>query len=1003
MKIPFANSVSIIISFASILLLLVGCATEPETAPPQVEEKGAAAPAFGVQFVDVARDAGLDFVHVSGSPEQRYILESMSPGAAFFDYDDDGYLDIFMVNSSRIRENTDDATNRLYRNVEIGSTDQRRRGFQDVTEEAGLRRSGWGMGCAAGDYDNDGDVDLYVTYWGPNILYRNEGDGTFTEVTKEAGVGNDDWGSSAAFGDVDGDGYLDLYVTNYLVFDIDDPPGGGLPCSDWKGLDVYCGPHGMIPQPNVLYRNEGNGRFADVTAEAGLSQHRQASLGVVFGDYDNDGDQDFYVANDGYPNLLYRNEGDWNLEEVAAFAGAAYSEDGRAQAGMGVAAGDYDNDGDLDIYVTHFSDDINTIYQNQGDGNFIDNTAGAGMGGQVRPFLSWSTGFFDADNDGWLDVFVANGHIYPQVDVHPSGIRYAQGNLLFHNEGGRFRNVSDEAGPGFAAVNVTRGGALGDYDNDGDLDLLMMNLNDPPNLLHNFGGNSNNWLGLKLLGTESNRDALGARVKLFSGNRVQMREVQRGYGYQSQHDVRLLFGLGDQERVERVEISWPSGLVQTLEDPGLRRYLVVHEGSPEPVASYVGETSEESFAPSISSSTEKISTAKGKSQYAIDPNWTAGDHYRKGVELYNFGRYHEALAAFRTSIHLEPDSIEVYYSLGVTLYSGLGLSAEAAAVLEEAMARDSSWTQVCQLLGVAYMDLDRTDEAIELLERARQLEPNAWQGHNRLGLAHLRRGDMAAAGDAFREASRKAPWMPHPHLNLARVYERQGQSDRAEWERQIFEQLRPTQKQVTRYLDNLESYPEDVEARCLLGQAYLLQGRPEDAQTCFQQAIRTDSSYAPAHYGLGAILHYQNRLTEAISAYEHASRLQPDLVGAFADLGQAHHQTGHLGEATAAYSKALALRPDLAAVRTRLGMVYATQRRLPEATEAFQTALKIDSTLVEARDALGRVYSAEGRYEAAIRQFERVLEQAPQYPKAAERLRLARQKLAERQNLPAGR
>ena len=978
------------------LLLLIGCTTESETVPPQGEEEGAESPAFGVQFVDVARDVGLDFVHVSGSPEQRYILESMSPGAAFFDYDGDGYLDIFMVNSSRIRENADDATNRLYRNVEIGTAGQRRRGFRDVTEEAGLRRSGWGMGCATGDYDNDGDVDLYVTYWGPNVLYRNEGNGRFTEVTKEVGVGDDGWGSSAAFGDVDGDGYLDLYVTNYLVFDIDDPPGGGLPCSDWKGLDVYCGPHGMIPQSNVLYRNEGNGRFADVTAETGLSPHRQASLGVVFGDYDNDGDQDIYVANDGYPNLLYRNEGDWNLEEVAAFAGAAYSEDGRAQAGMGVAAGDYDNDGDLDIYVTHFSDDINTIYQNQGDGNFIDFTAGAGMGGQVRPFLSWSTGFFDSDNDGWLDVFVANGHIYPQVDVHPSGIRYAQGNLLFHNEGGRFRNVSEEAGPGFAEVKVTRGGALGDYDNDGDLDLLAMNLNDPPNLLHNFGGNRNNWLGLKLMGTESNRDGIGARVQLFSGDRVQMREVQRGYGYQSQHDVRLLFGLGDEERAERVEIRWPSGLVQTLEDPEPRRYLIVREGGEGVVASYAGETSEDAFAPSESIRDKRA--LEEKTQYALNPDWTADDHYRKGVELYNYGRYHEALEAFRASIRLEPDSIKVYYSLGVTLYSGLGLSAEGAAVLEEAMARDSTWAQVCQLLGVAYLDLNRTDEALELLERARRLEPDAWQGHNRLGLAYLRRGDMEGAGGAFREASRKAPWMPHPHLNLARVYERQGQSDSAERERQIFEQLRPTQEQVQRYLDNLETYPEDVEARCLLGQAYLLQGRPEDARACFREAIRIDSSYAPAHYGLGAILHYQNRLAEAISAYERACRLQPDLVGAFADLGQAHHQAGHLDAAIAAYSSALELRPDLAAIRTRLGMVYATQRRLQEARQAFQTALETDFTLVEARDALGRVYSAEGRYEAAIRQFEKVLEQAPQFPKAAERLRLARQKLAERQN-----
>ena len=974
------------------LVLLSGCSRRTETEAVQVTEK-ATTPGIGVQFADVTEAVGLDFRHVSGSPEQRYILESMAPGGAFFDFDGDGYQDVFMVNSSRIREEVPEATNRLYRNVEEGG----RRVFDEVTEEAGLRRGGWGMGCATGDYDNDGDVDLYVTYWGSNVLYRNNGDAAFTDVTELAGVGDERWGSSAAFGDLDGDGYLDLYVTNYLVFDMENPPGNGLPCSDWKGLDVYCGPHGMTPQGNALYRNNGDGTFADMSAATGIDQHEQASLGVVFGDYDNDGDQDMYVANDGYPNLLYRNEGDWSLPEVAAFTGAAYSEDGRAQAGMGVAAGDYDNDGDLDLYVSHFSDDVNTVYQNQGDGTFVDYTAGTGMAGLVRPFLCWSTGFFDADNDGWLDVFVVSGHIYPQVDVHPSGIRYAQRNLLYHNEKGRFREVSEEVGPGFAEIKVSRGGALGDYDNDGDLDLLVMNLNEKPILMHNYGGNRNSWLGLKLVGTESNRDALGARVRVRSGEKTLLREVQRAYGYQSSHDARVLFGLGREERVDQVEIRWPSGRVQILEQPELRRYLVVEEGKAGALAQYGGaQVAEDDFALAALECVQPApSTADTIPLYAASPKWSADDHYREGVRLYNLGRYNEALEAFRASIHLEPDTIKVYYSLGVTLYSGLGRTEEAAAVLEEAVARDSSWSELCQLLGVVYMGLDRADLALGMLERARELDPASWEVDNRLGLAHLRRGDLGAAAAAFQSASRKAPWMPHPHLNLARTREQQGNTAEAMRERQVFEELRPTQETVARFREHLSSYPEDPEARCSLGETYAVQGRFDDAMACFRQVIEMDSTSARAYYGMGAVRYYQGQPKRAIAAYERALALEPGLTGALADLGETYHQIRRYDRAVAAYERALALQPDLAGTRIRLGLALASLGRLEEAARVLEAAARADSTLVEARDALARVLTAQGRYEEAIGLWEEVLRLAPQHPQAADRINLAREKLVQ--------
>ncbi|MEE3257842.1 MAG: FG-GAP-like repeat-containing protein, partial [Candidatus Latescibacterota bacterium] len=822
------------------MLLEMGCepGVEIETVPVGAEAE--------VQFVDMTAAVGLDFHQVSGSPEQRYILESMSSGAAFFDYDGDGYLDLFLVNSTRVEDDSATATNRLYRNAEGPEG----RVFQDATDAAGLRRSGWGMGCAVGDYDNDGDVDLYITYWGPNVLYRNDGNKGFTEV--ELGVADEGWGTSAAFGDVDADGFLDLYVANYLVFDLQSPPGGGQLCSGFKGLDVYCGPHGMVAQANALYRNEGGGSFVDVGQVTGVDADRQASLGVVFGDYDGDGDQDIYVANDGYPNLLYRNDGDWQLAEIAAFAGAAYSEDGRAQAGMGVAAGDYDNDGDLDLYMTHFSDDVNTLYQNQGDGSFIDLTAATGLGGEVRPYLGWSTGFFDYDNDGWLDLFAVNGHIYPQVDQHPSGLHYAQRNLLYRNMGGAFAEVGVMAGLGFAKEKVSRGGALGDYDNDGDLDLLVMNLNDAPTLLHNRGGSRGNWLGLELVGTGSNRDALGARVTLLAGERAQMREVQRGAGYLSQNDGRVLFGLGAVEAVESVEIRWPSGRVQVLERPEIRRYLVVQEDREGIVSSYAGPAETEELA-ARDQPVETDSRPAASLRYAEEPDQTAADHYRAGIERYRQGRYQEAIDAFRVAIRMRPDDLKAYYSLGIVLYSGLGRSAAAAAVLEEAVDRDSSWSQVYPLLGAVYLDLNRTDTAIQFLERVVALDPD-WESHNRLGLARLRSGDLTAAIAAFEQAARQAPWKPHPHLNLARIYKRQGREQAALRERQMFTKLRPIEDNVQRQLENLTAFPGDVESRLLLGEAYLAQGRIEEALSSYHQAIAADDSYAPAHYGLGAAL-----------------------------------------------------------------------------------------------------------------------------------------------------
>ena len=497
----------------------------------------------------------------------------MSAAAAFADCDGDGFLDLFIVNGTRLTGAPEGAGNRLFRNEpDPGEGSGPARKFREV--EAGLGPPGWGMGCAAGDYDNDGDVDFHVTYWGPDRLYRNDG-GDFAEVAAGAGVADGRWGSSAAFADLDADGHLDLYVTNYLEFDLEMPPGGGGKCL-YKGLRVFCGPAYAPRQRDRLYRNQGGGTFADVSAAAGVEAHRLPGLGVVFGDFDGDADQDIYVANDGEPNLLFRNDGGWRFAETAKTAGAAYSLDGMAQAGMGVHAGDFDNDGDLDLFTTNFSDEYNTLYRNDGGGSFEDATGEVGLGETALPFLGWGTGFADFDNDGWLDLFVANGHLHPELDRSFLGLFYAQRNLLYHNRGGRFVEVGAGSGEVWSIEKVSRAAAVGDYDNDGDADLFVMNLNDTPTLLRNDSGGGNGWLGLRLTGTESNRDAIGARVRVRGGGMEQVREVQRGYGFQAQNDPRLLFGLGGR-RAEEMEILWPSGRRQLIADPPLGRYLKARE------------------------------------------------------------------------------------------------------------------------------------------------------------------------------------------------------------------------------------------------------------------------------------------------------------------------------------------------------------------------------------------------------------------------------------------
>ena len=521
-------------------------------------------------FTEVTAQAGIRFKHSDGRSGQRYFLETLGAGAAWFDYDKDGDLDIYFVNGASLpgAELGHSPTNSLYRN----NGDKT---FTDVTEEAKVGDGAFGFGCCVGDYDNDGWLDLYVTNFGANVLYRNNGDGSFTDVTEMAGVGDKRWSGSAAFADYDKDGDLDLYVANYLDYRLEDNT-----ICHRGDLRVYCPPADFTGVADALYRNNGDGSFTDVTRESGVFNSEGKGLGVVWGDYDNDTYPDVFVANDTTADMLYRNNGDGTFMDVALFVGVALGAKGIPMGGMGTSFGDYDNDGELDIVVTNFQDDPNSLYHGEGDGTFADASYASRLGGVSLPYVGWGVDFVDLDNDGLVDLFVGNGNIYDNVEKFDPGYTYPQRNHIYRNLGnGTLNEISSQCGPGLDLIKVSRGAAFGDYDNDGDIDILVTNSNQTPDLLENESTNQYNWLNLRLVGTTSNRDAIGARVTVIApGLEPQLREVKSGSSYLCQSDMRLHYGLGQASMVTRIEIRWPSGLEESFEEVKTNQFLEIREG-----------------------------------------------------------------------------------------------------------------------------------------------------------------------------------------------------------------------------------------------------------------------------------------------------------------------------------------------------------------------------------------------------------------------------------------
>lgn len=573
--------------------------------------KPSAQAARAVSFTDVTQGAGLSGFHFTAGKNKDYIIESSGAGVAFVDYDNDGWLDIYLVNGGTmemLRGNEKAPRAALFHNNRNGT-------FIDVTEKAGVANERWGQGVCIGDFDNDGWEDLFVTNFGKNRLYRNNHDGTFSDLAEKAGVLCGGWSSGAAFGDYDGDGLLDLYVAGYVDLDINNlpppasasapqaagnsskakepesSPGGmgasykaGMGACEYRGQRVMCGPRGLKGAPDFLFHNNGDGTFTDVTRKAAVEDK-----GLFFGyavawfDLDDDGKLDLMVANDSTPSYLYHNKGDGTFEDVSYTSGTALNENGREQAGMGIAIGDYDGDGRDDVHRTNFADDSNVLYHNDGGGNFSETTFQMGLGEITIPFLGWGTNFFDYDNDGWLDLLVANGHVYPAVDRADLGSSYRQRLLLFRNLKTRFSEVGSSAGAALYSPRVSRGSAIGDFDNDGDLDILLGNLDAAPSLFRNEGANrTGHWLSVHLIGDPARKcpkDALGSVVFATANGRRMRGEVASGRSYQSQSDLRLHFGLGAATRVEKLEVYWTNGKAESYSIPRVDERITIRQST----------------------------------------------------------------------------------------------------------------------------------------------------------------------------------------------------------------------------------------------------------------------------------------------------------------------------------------------------------------------------------------------------------------------------------------
>ncbi|MBI2503783.1 MAG: tetratricopeptide repeat protein [Candidatus Latescibacteria bacterium] len=975
---PFARS---LLSF----LLLTGCARDAEPPPPLPS---------AVQFVDVTEEAGIHFVHTSGRSGRKYGVETIGSGAAFWDYDDDGRVDLFVVNSAALPGYTTPAkaSDALYHNQ--GGT------FAEVAAQVGLADTSYGMGCTTGDYDNDGDPDLFVSNFGPNVLYRNEGrqgEGwRFADVTGRTVLGQDrGWHTGCAFGDYDLDGDLDLYVATYLDYSFEGDlldQGGRL-----QRPRRHLAPTEYPGQRDFLFRNEGGEHFVDVTREAGLFTLEGRQLGVLFLDFDEDGDLDLFQADDATPNFLYRNEGKGHFTEIGLSAGVAYSRAGKPQGSMGADAADMDGDGWQDIAITNFQWEGSALYRNLGNGLFRDESLEAGIGAPSLARLGFGINFFDADSDGDQDLFVADGHIDEDIERFDPQATFAQRHLFYLNDGqGHFAEIADQAGPGLAQPGVGRGSAVADYDDDGDLDLFILNSGQRAVLLRNDTPHVNHWLALRLRGTRSNRSGYGARVALHAGGRVQRAESRSSASYLSQDDPRLFFGLGAQAEADLIEIRWPSGVRQELRQVEADRVLEVvepREGA-APAAS----------SPSLAARGEKTTQDPGTQRAwqeaplvlplavrgaealpDLGPLQTgsggARGHQVLADGLLAHRRYGEALAQYRRALELDPALAAARTGLG-KLYAIQGEIDSAFAAFQEAGRLGEGDPEPPYLMGNLCIRQGQLDRGVPYYEQALERDPQYLQAYVNLAGLHARQTDYGPAVAALERGIQALPQSAELRLRLGRIHLVQAQYPEA------LEELRQV----------LQLDPGNGEALELEAQVYLQQKDGEAALRVLREGLARDSTDAALRARLGVLLFERGEVGEAATHLEAAIRANPDDAEAYYALGQACLRRGEAArgrevlrcfqllqgnhQALLDHKTAIVLNPRDAEAYYNLGAVYSRIERYEAARQAYAAALQLNPRHRDALNNLGNVYLRRRQVEAAVGAYQQVIAIDPQYARA---------------------
>jgi enediyne biosynthesis protein E4 len=899
------------------------------------------------EYVEDGERAGLRFQFRNSPTSRKYLIEAMGGGVAIFDYDHDGWQDIFLVNGAALKDpQRDDQPvdksdpafwNRLFRNNHDGT-------FSDVTARAGLKGSGYSMGVAAADYDNDGFTDLLVTTYGGAVLYHNNGDGTFTDVTRQAGIQTKGWTTGAGFFDYNNDGLLDIFITRYLDWNFGI---GGIFCGEQKpGGRAYCHPDEFKPVSSYLFRNDGNGSFTDVSESSHIAASKGKGLGVAFADFDDDGLLDIYVANDSYPQFLFRNNGDGTFSEVAVTAGPAYNEDGHVFSGMGAAFADIDDDGVPDIIATALPYEYYAFFHGRRGGAFDYASITSGLAPLTRPLGGWGVHIFDFDNSQQKYVFLANSHVMDNIEVTQAHLRYAQQPLLLRYSGGKFANISPDSGSVFQHSWVARGAAFGDLDNDGDIDVVVSDYSSPVHLLRNNGGNRNHWIALDLRGTKSNRDAIGAKVALTTGSgKIQYGLVSTAGSYLSSNDRRVFFGLGAESSIRDIGIRWPSGTAQTLEHPSVNQFLRVVEPDSGAGAQPDKARSQEAFRKGMELA-KRGDTDGARRAFEdatrLDPDFLEA-HFSLGVLLARQGRpqYPAAMSEFVEVLRLSPKDADAHINLSnileqeedyaasasemskalrlapprADLYLMLAEKQQKAREYNEAIA---SYRQVLKLqpdsaeahygLGIALNGMRKSTEAADEFKTATALNPNHAAAHYELGKLLFADEHFEEAAMHLARASELEPHKTEMYLALGKVYRQQGKDAEAErafkmalaqnpelspamYELAILARKRGDKEQSAGYLDRVRALHQadvsigEANTKNSEGVSLMNAGKLSEALGAFRQALEVDPAYVVSAYNMGVVLAHQGKQDAAIAAFRKAIAIRPTYAPAHFGLG----------------------------------------------------------------------------------------------------------------------